>query len=502
MKKDNSTLKTYFETGDYPTESQFADLIDSFLNIEEEDAITGITNNGDGTYTFQLLSGGTVVLNVQSLPDEIPIAQILGLQAALEDLFYAGMDNDGKTLEFSAPTLNSGDPILLVKSVGESQRWRVEHDGKCSTTNQEIYVNTATDGSGGQKVWHEGNDGSGSGLDADLLDGVDGSVYARLDQNEVFQGRVEMDVLGFNTSGTGNANGFLSFMDDINTITTFNNSTGSTNYPTEFGQSFMVRGATTNRSFALWKANGNNSDFYLGNYNESTSDWQWNRVWHEGNDGSGSGLNADNLDNYTWNNVAGFDISTNNDVVSGRGSGGVAMTINDGYGNANLTFNHQNGTPEQNGNAARIEVNTDSTSGASFSFELKSNVSNGVAVGLTQVLSLKEDGAVFNDDVTADNFILSSDLRKKTKVADVENRHLSVRWREFELKKKEGKKRYGVIAQELEENHPEFVERDGDGNLSVQYIDLLVAKMAEKDRQLEELEERLKKLEQQQEVNV
>ena len=29
------------------------------------------------------------------------------------------------------------------------------------------------------------------------------------------------------------------------------------------------------------------------------------------------------------------------------GSGGVALTINDGYGNANVTFNHLAGTPEQ-----------------------------------------------------------------------------------------------------------------------------------------------------------
>jgi hypothetical protein len=405
------------------------------------------------------------------------------------------VDNDGKTLEFSAPTLNSGDPLLLVKSEGESQRWRVEHAGKCSTSNNDIYVRTGADGAGGEKVWHQGNDGSGSGLDADLLDGVDGSVYARLDQNVVFQNRVEMDILGFNTSGTGSANDFLTFMTDSNSLTVFNNSTGSSNFPGGFGQSLMVRGATNNRSFALWKANSDNADFYLGNYNGSLSDWQWNRIWHSGNDGSGSGLDADKLDGYSWGNVQG-DISTSADVVSGRGSGGVAMTINDGYGNANLTFNHQNGTPEQNGNAARIEVNTDATSGAVFSFELKSNVSNGVAVGLTQVLLLTENGATFKDNVTADNFILSSDRSMKTEVTDVEECRLFVRWRNFELKRKKGKKRYGVIAQELEENHPEFVEQDEEGNLSVQYIDLLVAKMAEKDRQLETLEEKVKKLEQ------
>lgn len=39
---------------------------------------------------------------------------------------------------------------------------------------------------GSAKVWHAGNDGSGSGLDADLLDGVQGSNYARTDIAETF----------------------------------------------------------------------------------------------------------------------------------------------------------------------------------------------------------------------------------------------------------------------------------------------------------------------------
>ncbi len=86
-------------------------------------------------------------------------------------------------------------------------------------------------------------------------------------------------------------------------------------------------------------------------------------------------------------------IKTTQNIQSGDGSGGVALTINDGYGNANVTWNHENGTPEQDGNAARIEVNTDSTSGASMSFELLSNVSSGVTVQTTNVFTLTESAA-------------------------------------------------------------------------------------------------------------
>ena len=81
---------------------------------------------------------------------------------------------------------------------------------------------------------------------------------------------------------------------------------------------------------------------------------------------------------------------SSDNIVSGEGSGGVALTINDGKGNANVTFNHEDGRPEQNGNAARIEVNTDSTTNAAMHFELKANVSANTSVDLTNAMSLYE----------------------------------------------------------------------------------------------------------------
>jgi len=77
-------------------------------------------------------------------------------------------------------------------------------------------------------------------------------------------------------------------------------------------------------------------------------------------------------------------------VQANAGTGGVALTADDGYGDANVTFNHRSGIPEQNGNAGRITVPTDATTSASFDFQLKSNVTNGTAVTLTQVLNVDE----------------------------------------------------------------------------------------------------------------
>jgi hypothetical protein len=86
---------------------------------------------------------------------------------------------------------------------------------------------------------------------------------------------------------------------------------------------------------------------------------------------------------------------------------------------------------------------------------------------------------------TATNFILSSDKTLKDKIKDIETKHINVEWKNFELISEPGVKRSGVIAQELEEKHPEFVRTDKDGLKSVAYIDLLITKIAELEARLE-----------------
>ena len=74
---------------------------------------------------------------------------------------------------------------------------------------------------------------------------------------------------------------------------------------------------------------------------------------------------------------------------AGNGSGSVAMTTNDGHGNANICFNHESGVPDVSGSSGRIECAVDSSTATMF-FELKNNVSSGTAVTLTSVLDLLE----------------------------------------------------------------------------------------------------------------
>ena len=102
------------------------------------------------------------------------------------------------------------------------------------------------------------------------------------------------------------------------------------------------------------------------------------------------------------------------------------------------------------------------------------------------VASINVSGALtLNSTATATNFILSSDETLKDNIKEISVKHVDVNWKNFELKSEPGIKRAGVIAQELEVKHPEFVRTASDGIKSVAYIDLLITKIAELEARLE-----------------
>ena len=93
---------------------------------------------------------------------------------------------------------------------------------------------------------------------------------------------------------------------------------------------------------------------------------------------------------------------------------------------------------------------------------------------------------ISNSTFTGTNFILSSDRRLKENIEKLKPNTIDVDWKSFTMKDSDEGYRVGVIAQELELDHPEFVETNNEGYKSVKYIDLLITKIAE-------LEARLKK---------
>lgn len=74
--QSRSTLKGYFNTGDVPTEAQFADFIDSMKNITEDDVRQTIAYSGAPTHNHAVkanaditLDGDITLYTIANVPD-------------------------------------------------------------------------------------------------------------------------------------------------------------------------------------------------------------------------------------------------------------------------------------------------------------------------------------------------------------------------------------------------------------------------------------------------
>ena len=161
------------------------------------------------------------------------------------------------------------------------------------------------------KVWNESNDGSGSGLDADTVDGYEGSrLVINNTANTVSGAPWEL-----NNSGTSG----WAFR--------FYNSTGSNNYTYlnhgTHGPHIRNDSATTSGYLLEVMQSGANTFRVRGGDGLVTSGG--NTMWHAGNDGPGSGLDADTCDgqglgtgaNVTFSNIYATSWHRNNSSGNG-----------------------------------------------------------------------------------------------------------------------------------------------------------------------------------------
>jgi len=74
-KRTRTILKSWFETGDIPTQEQFADWIDSYWHLDDGSVITGFEDLGNGDVRITLSDGQsfTIVATPNSTPPKVLI---------------------------------------------------------------------------------------------------------------------------------------------------------------------------------------------------------------------------------------------------------------------------------------------------------------------------------------------------------------------------------------------------------------------------------------------
>lgn len=164
-------------------------------------------------------------------------------------------------------------------------------------------------------------DGAGSGLDADLLDGQSSAYYtdiaARLGYTPLNAagGTVGSTLVLGSNSVSGSASGIL----------LFGSGTLGAAQLAAYGQSH----GTNPGRFRLRSSNGaSNYDLISDLFNGIDLQWRGQDVWYAGNDGSGSGLDADLLDGVEGANYAQKSTGTWTPVLTAGSSGPPTYTVN------------------------------------------------------------------------------------------------------------------------------------------------------------------------------
>lgn len=197
---------------------------------------------------------------------------------------------------------NSGTSRAIVK--GSANKLFINY---ANDFNGGIVLNSDTNVTGNltvsnNTVWHAGNMGSGSGLNADMLDGIHVSSLLRTDASDTATGNLTF------TNGLSIGNDLYMGGNSI----VFSSSNGPFSGYASGNVDHIYFDDTTNTfhfaADSTYKGSVSNSIVNAGSFTANG-----NTVWHAGNMGSGSGLDADTVDGIQGGDIV--RLSQNNTLL-------------------------------------------------------------------------------------------------------------------------------------------------------------------------------------------
>ncbi|TCI93195.1 tail fiber domain-containing protein [Tenacibaculum sp. M341] len=328
------------------------------------------------------------------------------------------------------------------------------------------------------EFFHTGNQGAGSGLDADKLDGVQGAQLLRSDVDDTFTGKLSVGSTNTRQAGIYGVYDSKKIGHIWSMGTAYKIAADGTDFGNLYGFAYKHTNNTTGGAMAgghqaIWCENGV-PKVALGN----------SGVWTSGKIAA-------------TGTVSGSDIYASGTYYYGDNKRIIQFSdswLRFNPGN-NFTSGIYCGTSTLRTDK-RLEVGS---SGSAFYADDKGN--GRFKANLTVGNQLTVSGAVLaTGDVVA---FSSSDKNLKDNIKKIESPLSKIDklsgnefiWNDKQTAHKEGSKDYGVIAQEVADVLPEAVRKnENTGYLSVRYeklIPLLIEGMKEQQQQIEELKTKL-----------
>lgn len=233
-------------------------------------------------------------------------------------------------------TTNGWYHLLTSTHNNAANYYSMQFAGSFTDSNELYYRATNSLGTTAwNKIWHGGNDGSGSGLDADTVDGLDSAQFLRSDADDTTTGNLTSNKQFIGGFGAMTTAGVTDWNDSTNArsgngytilLGTASNGPGPTAYFHPFSFEYNSKtGAGNMTQFAIPYSSLTSGPYLRYRYSGTWSGWT--EMWTGANDGAGSGLDADTLDGIS---SAGFAQGTGAANHIGYWSGTNTLTYDNG----------------------------------------------------------------------------------------------------------------------------------------------------------------------------
>jgi uncharacterized protein YunC (DUF1805 family) len=357
-----------------------------------------------------------------------------------------------------------------MRHTNASNYWGVQVAWGWEDNANRLKTRNITGGSYGSWVtyWNDNNDGAGSGLDADLLDGLSSGSFLRSDTTTTWSGSAGgIFQVTLPASASGATAG------QVNTLQLYQGTLNADAF-----LSFHVSGDYA----AHFGLDGTTNDLFYGGWSVGGTKY---RVWHAANDGASSGLDADLLD--------GQHGSYYQDA--GNLNAGTVPTARLASGTANATT-YLRGDQTWASISGGATLSNDTTTNATY-YPTFANATSGT-YSTAYVSNTKCTFNPSTGTLSATIFTSLSDITQKKNIQKITNSTTLIKqisgvrfdWKDSD------ESSAGVIAQDVEKVLPEIIHTNDEGIKSVNYngiIGLLVEAIKEQQNQIEELKSQINK---------
>lgn len=328
------------------------------------DSIPSPYSLADGDYGDVVVTGTGTVWNVEEYIARTDIDEVFDGNVRVN-----GLSLNVGTSDNATRVSDNGNGISYLSQNMSGDKYIIFRPNGIGSTSFQLELNNLGEFKyDNNDIWHAGNDGTGSTLDADLLDGFQSSSFVRSDIDDIVYG----SLIYYNPFILDWTNPYIEFKDNNGAI------------DSKYSRMFWYE-----NGFLLRSLNDNlTTKTDLLEVGEDRFQYKNADIWNQANDGAGSGLDADLLDGISSSNFLRSDQS---DTFNGTLSMNGNIYPSTGFGLGSYTNPNQFAymkylyvVPNSGSYDTNWRINSDAGNNIDFNMDVAGNKSYSTKYSLNQ----------------------------------------------------------------------------------------------------------------------